>query len=147
MSGREPVESVSLRRIADGWRLEQVQTIARPLDDVFPFFEAPENLESITPSWLRFSIRTPSPVPMHVGARIDYRLALFGVPLWWRTRIVAHEPGRSFVDVQESGPFALWRHVHEFRAEGRATVMQDRVDFRAPLGPIGRVAERLIVGR
>ncbi len=142
-----PSNGSNLSRIERGWRLEHVQVIARPLEEVFPFFERPENLESITPPWLRFRILTPSPVPMHVDARIDYRLALFGVPLRWRTRIVRHEPGRAFVDEQESGPFALWHHTHEFRRHPRGTWMLDRVDFRAPLGPVGTLAHHLFVGR
>jgi len=141
------VEGSTLTRIDRGWRFEHVHIIARPLSEVFPFFERPENLGAITPPWLRFRILTPTPVPMHVDARIDYRLALFGVPLRWRTRIVRHEPGRAFVDEQESGPFALWHHTHEFRAHPRGTWMLDRVDFRAPLGPIGTVAHHLFVGR
>jgi len=140
-------DATRLARIDRGWRLESVQVVERPLDEVFPFFERPENLEAITPPWLNFRILTESPVPMHVDARIDYRLSLFGVPLRWRTRIVRHEPGRAFVDEQESGPFALWHHTHEFRSHPRGTWMLDRVDFRAPLGPIGTLAHHLFVGR
>jgi hypothetical protein len=33
---------------------------------------------------------------MRVGTRIDYALSLFGVPLRWRTRITAWEPGQRF---------------------------------------------------
>lgn len=134
-------------RTPRGWRLEQTQILPRALSEVFPFFERPENLEAITPAFLRFHVRTPSPVPMHAGARIEYRLSLFGIPFTWRTVIDVHEPGVRFVDRQESGPFAVWIHTHEFRAHPRGTCMTDVVEYRAPLGPLGRAAEFLFVRR
>jgi len=139
------VEGMRITRVGSLRRLESIQVIERPLDDVFPFFEAPENLASITPRWLAFRILTPSPVPMHAGARIEYRLSVFGVPFRWRTRIERHDVGRGFVDVQESGPFTTWRHTHEFEAVPGGTRMRDVVEFRAPLGPIGSVAHAAFV--
>lgn len=137
----------TLARHGDGWRLERTQVIARPLDEVWRFFERPENLEDITPSFLRFHILTPRPVPMHAGAWIDYRLRLHGVPVRWRTQITRHEPPHAFVDEQKQGPFARWIHLHEFRPHPRGTWMLDRVDYKEPLGPLGLVAHHLYTAR
>lgn len=128
-------------------RLLRTQLVPRDLDSVFSFFADAANLEAITPRFLRFSILTPAPIAMHVGTRIDYRLSLFGVPLTWRTRITAWEPGVRFVDEQESGPYALWRHTHEFTPQGKSTLMRDVVEYREPLGPLGQVAHVLFVER
>jgi len=138
-------EAHTLSRTPRGWRFQCGQVLERPRADVFRAFERPENLARITPAFLRFRILTPSPVPMHVDARIDYALSLFGVPLRWRTRITRHEPGRVFVDEQERGPFATWIHAHEFLDHPRGTWMGDTVEFAAPLGPVGRIAEACIV--
>lgn len=140
-------EGMRTSSTANGWRLEHVQIVARPPSEVFPFFERPENLERITPNWLAFRILTPSPVPMATDARIDYRVALFGVPVRWRTRITDYESGRGFTDEQESGPFALWSHVHEFREHPLGTWMRDRVDYRPRFGPLGTLAQHIFVGR
>lgn len=140
-------EGMRTSRIASGWRFENVQVVARPLGEVFPFFEQPENLERITPRWLAFQILTPSPVPMRTDARIDYRVALFGIPVRWRSRITGYESGRGFTDVQEVGPFALWNHVHEFREHPLGTSMLDRVDYRPRFGLLGTLAQHLFVGR
>jgi ligand-binding SRPBCC domain-containing protein len=51
------------------------------------------------------------------------------------------------VDEQESGPYAVWRHTHLFEADGDATVVRDLVEYVEPLGPLGRVAHALFVGR
>jgi hypothetical protein len=129
-------------------RLERTLRVERPVDEVFAFFADAANLEAITPAFLRFRILTPMPVEMRVGARIDYALSLFGVPLRWRTRITGWEPGVRFVDEQESGPYASWRHTHEFEAEpGGATTVRDLVEYAMPFGPLGRVAHALIVRR
>jgi ligand-binding SRPBCC domain-containing protein len=96
---------------------------------------------------LRFSIRTPLPIAMEEGARIEYALHLFGVPLRWRTRISVWEGGRCFVDEQESGPYARWRHTHTFEPVDGGTLVRDVVDYAMPFSALGRVAHVLFVGR
>lgn len=138
------MDRTGVRRIH---RLERETLVQRPLDEVFPFFADAANLEALTPSFLRFRILTPPPIAMHPGARIDYALSLFGVPLRWRTRITVWEPGVRFVDEQEKGPYALWRHTHGFEARGDATLVRDAVEYALPLGPLGTLAHALFVRR
>lgn len=128
-------------------RLERTEQIQRPLDAVFSFFADATNLEAITPRFLRFRILTPTPVEMRRGARIDYAMSLFGVPVRWRTRITEWDPGVRFVDEQEAGPYAVWRHTHEFVPRGDATLVRDVVEYALPLGPLGTLAHRLFVRR
>ena len=128
-------------------QLVRTQLVAAPLEQVFAFFSDAANLEALTPAFLHFSILTPLPIAMRVGAQIDYQLSLFGVPLRWRTRITAFEPGRGFVDEQESGPYALWRHAHEFEARRDGTLMRDVVTYLEPFGPLGALAHVLFVRR
>ncbi len=52
--------------------LERAQVIARPVDEVFPFFARASNLETITPSWLHFRLVGPEPAEMGVGTRFEY---------------------------------------------------------------------------
>ena len=103
-------------------RLERSQRISRRHDEVFAFFADASNLEAITPPFLHFRILSPLPIEMRPGARIDYALSLGGVPLRWRTRITEWEPGVHFVDEQESGPYARWRHTHRFEDQGSSTL-------------------------
>jgi len=125
--------------------LERRQVVPADAPDVFGFFSDAANLETITPPFLRFRILTPLPIPMREGARIEYALSLFGVPFRWRTRITRWEPGACFVDEQESGPYAFWRHAHAFEAGAGSTTMRDRVEYALPLGPIGSAVHALFV--
>lgn len=127
------------------YELRREQWIPAPPDRVFPFFADAANLERITPAWVGFRIRTPLPIAMAPGARIEYTLRLAGVPVRWRTRITEWKPSEGFVDVQERGPYALWEHTHRLRPLGAGVLMTDLVRYALPLSWLGRVAHALAV--
>lgn len=126
--------------------LEARLWLDRPRAEVFAFFAEPANLARITPPWLGFSLRTERPA-MAAGAVLDYRIAWLGLPLRWRTFIREWDPPVRFVDVQVRGPYARWEHRHLFLEERDGTVVEDRVTYRLPLGPLGRLAHTLVVRR
>ena len=78
---------------------------------------------------------------------LSRRLAEVGIPVGWRVFIREWDPPYRFVDVQVRGPYARWEHRHRFLEGDGGTWMEDRVTYRLPLGPIGRVAHALLVGR
>jgi ligand-binding SRPBCC domain-containing protein len=126
---------------------EQEQLIRRPRREVFAFFADPVNLERLTPTSLRFEIRSPQPIAMRAGATIDYDLALFGVRFRWRTLIESFDPESGFVDVQAKGPYRSWRHSHTFSDAPGGTLVRDRVEYELPFGPLGELTRRLFVAR
>jgi ligand-binding SRPBCC domain-containing protein len=128
-------------------RFEREQVVKRPLSEVFEFFARAENLERITPPWLRFRVLTPGPIDVGTGTLIDYRLRLHGLPLRWTSRITVWEEGHRFVDEQVHGPYRLWRHLHEFVPVGRSTCVRDRVEYALPLGWLGNLVGLPLVRR
>ena len=82
-----------------------------------------------------------------VGEEVTWRAWHFGIPLQMTSRITEMEPPDYFVDEQVSGPFRRFRHVHEFSQDSTGTTMVDRVEFAAPFGPLGRLAEKLVLAR
>lgn len=121
-------------------RLTQRQLISLPIAQVAAYFEDPRNLQHLTPGWLGFRIVELPDGPVIRGSRIRYRLRLFGIPLLWRTLIERSNPGRGFVDTQVSGPYRSWTHTHTYSLSESGVVMEDRVDYELPFGPLGFLA-------
>jgi ligand-binding SRPBCC domain-containing protein len=119
--------------------IEREQLIGRARGEVFAFFADALNLETLTPPWLHFGVRTPAPIEMRTGAEIAYRMRVHGVPVGWLTRIEEWEP--------DTRPYRLWHHTHTFEELDGATLMRDRVRYTIPLGPLGRAAEAIFVRR
>ena len=126
--------------------LERTQVVPVPLEAAFAVFADARNLERITPPWLRFRI-VESPAELGRGARLRYRLRLFGVPIRWRTEIVAWDPPRGFVDVQRRGPFRRWEHAHRLTPVAGGTEIYDHVRYGLFLGPLGALVRALLVRR
>ena len=126
---------------------ETAQLVPRPRAEVFAFFSDPDNLERITPPWLRFVVLGASTPEVGEGSELDYRLRIRGWPVRWRSRIVEWRPGDRFTDVQLRGPYAAWRHTHLFEDRAAGTWMADRVSYRLPLGAVGDwIAGRSVAG-
>jgi ligand-binding SRPBCC domain-containing protein len=128
--------------------LERSQRVEAPVEAAFDAYGDATNLEPMTPPWLHFHVRNPAGLVLREGTVLEYRLRLHGVPIRWRTLIKAWEPPFRFVDVQLDGPYALWKHTHEFEPDGDgATVVRDRVRYAIPFGPLGSLAHLLFVRR
>jgi ligand-binding SRPBCC domain-containing protein len=78
---------------------------------------------------------------------VTWRARHFG--RWWTltSRITVVEPPTRFADEQASGPFARFEHTHTFKPIAGGTLMTDDWDHTAPLGPLGWLADRLLLGR
>lgn len=115
------------------------QFIPYDIAEVFDFFSNHENLEKITPSFLKFKIQKVSSPKVQQDSVIDYRLKVRGVPVKWRTLIRRWEPPHSFADMQIRGPYAYWDHTHSFKQVTGGTLMTDEVCYKLPLGSLGRL--------
>jgi len=130
------------------YRFERSTNVPRSIEETFAFFSDARNLERLTPPSLHFKFIAEPPTPLFPGARIDYSLRLYGVPIRWRTRIEQWGPPHRFSDAQERGPYASWIHTHTFERNGRdCTMMRDFVEYELPFGPLGAIAKHLFVAR
>jgi ligand-binding SRPBCC domain-containing protein len=50
-------------------------------------------------------------------------------------------------DEQARGPYRFWRHRHGFEETAGGTIVSDYVEYALPLGALGAITHRLIVGR
>ncbi len=94
---------------------------------VFDYLADARNLDGLTPHWLGFDVRTPTPIDMDVGTIVDYRLRWRRMPLVWRSEIVEWSPRASFTYEQRRGPYRHFRHLHRFEETAEGTLITDEV--------------------
>ena len=82
-----------------------------------------------------------------LGEFVTWRARHFGVTWTMTSEITVWERPDRFVDEQSKGPFKTFWHQHEFRPVEGGTELHDTVRFQAPLGVLGRIAERLVLRR
>ena len=131
------------------WRLTATQHLSCPLEEVFPFFADAYNLERLTPSFLKFRVLTPRPIEMKPGCIIRYQLKVRGVPIKWKTSILDWDPPHRFIDNQDSGPYALWHHTHNFEPtpDGSGTICTDVVRYRPAGWILAPIVNKILVQR
>src|SRR5690606_16457703 len=71
----------------------------------------------------------------------------FGRTWTMTSKITEWDRPHRFVDEQVRGPFESFWHEHLFTPVDDGIQLRDRVRFEAPLGVLGRIAERLVLGR
>ncbi|MBU2652298.1 MAG: SRPBCC family protein [Bacteroidetes bacterium] len=127
--------------------LTRKQILSLSIEEAWSFFSNPANLSRITPQEMNFRIMNPDlPPAIYAGLIIRYTVKpMWNIPLTWITEISQVREPWYFVDEQLSGPFKVWHHQHIFRKAGNKTEMEDIVNYQAPLGPVGRLAEWLTV--
>ena len=127
------------------YSLSKKQVIHKTLEEVFNFFQKPENLSVITPKNMGFNILTPKPIKMGKGTVIDYTIKFFRIPVHWRTLITEYCPPHKFVDVQIKGPFILWHHTHIFKEMENGVEITDQVQYMMPFGILGRILHSMCI--
>lgn len=130
--------------------LKRTHFLPVKLQTAWDFFSTPVNLQTITPDYMGFQVRSEPDFlqKVYAGQMIAYTVRpVLGIPLFWLTEITHVEAGRFFVDEQRVGPYALWHHQHHFEAVEGGVKMTDLVHYRLPLGFLGRLAHVLFVRR
>ena len=84
---------------------------------------------------------------LELDETVTWEATHFGIRQRLTVRMVELQSPHRFEDKMISGPFASMRHIHEFHSHEGGTRMQDEFHFNAPLGILGRCAERLFLTR
>jgi hypothetical protein len=72
----------------------------------------------------------------------------FGLMLTHETLILKYDRPRYFQDIMLRGAFKSFEHDHFFDSlPDDTTLMRDELRFAAPFGPLGRIAELLVLRR
>ena len=129
--------------------------LPHPRVRVFEALTDPRHLALVQPESAGLRWLAPPPERLAAGSVLDFSVRVLGLPVHWRVIIREWDPPYRFVDAQLWGPFARWEHRHRL-LEGPerpgdpgpdGTWLEDRVTYRLPAGPLGRVADALFAGR
>ena len=129
-------------------QLKSVQKLPISLEEAWDFFSSPKNLKVMTPEELNLVPTSELPERMYPGQFIEYKVKpLLGIPMTWVTEITHVRDREFFVDEQRVGPYKIWHHQHHFKAIPGGVEMLDIVDYLLPLGPIGVLTQKILVGK
>lgn len=130
------------------YRLTAKQYLPISPKEAWTFLSDPGNLKEITPPHMGFEILSGADTEMYPGQIIHYTVApIKGIRTRWVTEITHVSEGKYFVDEQRFGPYRLWHHKHFISEVPGGVLMQDLIDYRLPLGPLGRLTHWLFVRR
>jgi len=89
-------------------------------------------------------VRTPRRF-VELNDEVTFQARHLGITWQLTSRIVNYARPEVFTDRMTRGPFRFFEHRHEFHAKDGGTLMIDRLEFEAPLGVLGRIADRLVL--
>ena|SRR5947209_3379499 len=83
---------------------------------------------------------------LELGEEVTWEAKHFGMTQRLASRISEFQPHTFFQDRMIKGAFRSLVHDHIFEPKDDGTVMTDVLTFQAPYGPLGWLAERLLLG-
>jgi len=106
--------------------------------EVYAWHALPDALEQLTPPGEHVEVLEKTG-GIERGARVVLRVGRWPLRRRWVAEHQDFEVGRYFSDIQVSGPFAYWKHIHSFEPIGTsACVLEDKVEYALPGGFLGR---------
>lgn len=82
---------------------------------------------------------------IQLGETVTWQARHFGIQQQLTVKITAFDRPRMFQDEMIEGAFESMCHCHRFESSGDGTLMKDEFRFIAPMGVLGRIAERLFL--
>ncbi len=79
---------------------------------------------------------------MKLHDTVTWEARHFGLTLTMTSQIAAYDRPHYFVSEMVNGPFKKLHHQHVFKEQNGKTLMTDLFEFQAPLGLLGKVAEK-----
>lgn len=84
-----------------------------------------------------------------IGANeeVTWEARHFGLTQRLSVKVTTYNRPDHFQDTMTKGLFSMMKHDHYFRNENGVTVVEDIFEYRAPLGILGRLVEKVFLTR
>ena len=109
-----------------------------PRNDVFDWFERKGSFRRLMPPW-EVAEEVRADETLENGAQRIFRFPMGPIKMTWVAEHLGYEPPEKFEDVMKKGPFRSWHHVHRFIEKDGGTVVHDEVEYKLPMGILGRI--------
>jgi ligand-binding SRPBCC domain-containing protein len=126
-------------------RIELLMRVAAPVERCFDLARSIDLHQLSTAATGERAVAGRTSGLIGPGEEVTWRARHLGVWQTLTSRITAYERPVHFRDSQVRGAFRRFDHDHFFAREGDATVLRDVFDYDAPLGLLGRAAERIFL--
>jgi uncharacterized protein len=104
-----------------------------PVEELFDWHRRPGALQRLIPPWESITV-TDAGNGITDGSTVVLAMRKLGIPLPWHAYHQDYDEYRQFVDIQQTGPFAYWKHCHAFAAAtDEKAILTDRVLYKLPL--------------
>ena len=128
------------------YQIKTKQKLPISAQKAWEFLSNPNNLKTITPSYMGFHIIENENTEMYSGQIIKYTVSpILGIKINWVTEITHVKNLEYFVDEQRFGPYSFWHHKHFIKEIKGGVEMVDVLDYALPFGILGRIFHPVIV--
>ena len=80
-----------------------------------------------------------------LGQTVTFEGVHFGIRQRLTVKVTEFERPRLFVDEMTAGVFKSFKHIHEFFPNENGVLMRDTLHWKAPLGFLGNIADKLFL--
>lgn len=130
--------------ISTGWPINPIMKTKRflkrsrisvPARELYEWHARQGALRRLTPPWE--TVDRVVQAPLSDGSTSSFRIKAGPFGFSWIAEHSNCVTGNEFTDIQISGPFARWKHIHRFIPEGdRSCLLEDDVEYRLKLHPV-----------
>lgn len=103
----------------------------------FQWHEREGALQRLTPPWEKIElVEKNEGIDVGATCTINVGTGFFSIP--WQAEHIEYYKDKHFKDRQNSGPFSMWEHSHDFEEENGVTTIKDSVEYKLPLHSISK---------
>ena len=124
--------------------VERRESISRPIQDVFAFFDRPSNLKRIFPPSLAVSLER-HPEDLRPGTLFRYRLRRWPLDFEWDVVVSDYRPPLRFTNVKAKGYFPRWVMEHEIFARDQGSELRMRLSYEVPAGVYAAITHSYVI--
>ena len=124
--------------------VERRESISRPIQDVFAFFDSPSNLKRIFPTSLAVTLER-HPEDLRPGTLFRYRLRRWPLDFEWDVVVSDYRPPQRFTNVKAKGYFPRWAMEHEILAHGGSSELRMCLSYEVPQGLYAAITHSYVI--